>query len=195
MLNGDPDGRFIEIGPADTLMSMLKKTFAQGSNDATGEQNAEFLTFMEEIARVHKVPDMVLEEPTLPSQDIGVSGTEAVEPVKADEPIKAAIATNTEVSVGTTGQISEIDDVPPLASEALLAIVASALKASRASIDTANSIKLLARGMYFLAMFLTRIQLTQEHLYRTVSTPKRDHWKLGHRVRAAPRCGGRNPFG
>jgi 3-oxoacyl-[acyl-carrier protein] reductase len=157
LLNGDPDGRFIEIGPADTLMSMLKKTFAQGSNGVTGEQNAEFLTFMEEIARVHKVPDMVLEEPTLPSQDIGGSGTEAVEPIKADEPIKAAIATNTEINVTTARQISEIDDVPPLASEALLAIVASALKASRASIDTANSIKLLARGMYFLAMFLTRI--------------------------------------
>lgn len=175
-------------------MSMLKKTFAQGSNGVTGEQNAEFLMFMEEIARVHKVPDMILEEPTLPSQDIGVSGTEAVEPIKADEPIKAAIATNTEVNV-TTRQISAIDDVPLLASEALLAIVASALKASRASIDTSNSIKLLARGMYSLAMFLTRIQLTQEQHHRTVSTPKRDHWKLGHRVRAAPRCGGRNPFG
>ncbi|KAJ5951042.1 Acyl transferase/acyl hydrolase/lysophospholipase [Penicillium vulpinum] len=144
LLKEDPAGRFIEIGPADTLRSMLEKTFLQ--SEAIGEKNAEFLTFMEEITRLHKVPDMVLEEPTPPSQDIGVSEAEPLGLLKAEEPIIPAVETKTEVSVVTARQISEIDDAPPLASDALIAIVASALKVSRASIDTANSVKLLARG-------------------------------------------------
>ncbi|KAH7381080.1 hypothetical protein BKA64DRAFT_227984 [Cadophora sp. MPI-SDFR-AT-0126] len=139
--------RYVEIGPSDTLRTMLKNTIAQKADGSNVHDAPECRTFGDELDDHNKASNgEAVEEEATASNDINTSQAGGAQLANSDLPIKPAAAANADVIVTTIHKPAEIEDAPPSVLEVLLAMVSSGLKTARASIDTSQSIKFLAKG-------------------------------------------------
>lgn len=146
--------RFVEIGPADVLTSMLKNTLARHlkSQDAARNMKRRFLSYAQNAQEIQYLLD------TAPAA--AAEGNK-----KAKESITPTVATTAQVTVKSLEStdlseaqlkvtasaqivnVAPIPDVPVDAKEVLVAIVASKLRKNHAELATVKTIKALANGM------------------------------------------------
>ncbi|KAI1746871.1 hypothetical protein F4782DRAFT_543929 [Xylaria castorea] len=132
--------RYIEIGPADTLRPMLKKTLAQypdhGHDDAS-----ECLTFGEKLDEITRAAE---DE----SDAIPANSEDMLQVPKAADPGPVALPSPPIITSPPPQprKTLSVADAPPSAAEVVLAITAFRLRLSRGSIDMTRSIKFLAKG-------------------------------------------------
>lgn len=138
--------RYLEIGPAKTLTSMMKKTISQKFQQGSAENVPACVAFEDELAEINKQPDEDEEDDSAPQgNDTSQKDPSQVIATEISQPVQVAPASP--VIVAPRARVTaEIEDVPVLALEALLTIVASNLKTSKANVSTAQSIKFLAKG-------------------------------------------------
>lgn len=138
--------RYLEIGPAKTLTSMMKKTISQKSQQVSAENAPACVAFEDELAEINKQPDEDEEDDSAPQgNDASRKDTSQIIATEIPQPVQVAPA-SAAVVAPRARVTAEIEDVPVLALEALLTIVASNLKTSKANVSTAQSIKFLAKG-------------------------------------------------
>ncbi|KAH6996912.1 hypothetical protein EDB80DRAFT_651672 [Ilyonectria destructans] len=138
--------RYLEIGPAKTLTSMMKKTISQRFQQGSAENAPACVAFEDELAEINKQPDEDEEDDSAPQgHDASRKDPSQVIATKIPQPVQVAPASAAVVQPRAR-VTAEIEDVPVLALEALLTIVASNLKTSKANVSTAQSIKFLAKG-------------------------------------------------
>ncbi|KAI1116768.1 hypothetical protein F5Y14DRAFT_405120 [Nemania sp. NC0429] len=136
--------RYIEIGPADTLRSMLKKTLAQYP-DHDHDDASECLTFGEKLDEIKRdAEDQADEEedavPNDPEDGPGIPKVAEPSPIAVSLP--PVVAPPPQQPRRTVN----IVDAPPSAAEVVLAITAFRLRIPTGSIDTTRSVKILAKG-------------------------------------------------
>ena len=126
---------------------MLKKTLAQKVEGGSVNDTPECRTFGDELDD-HNRPsegDPIEDETTL-SKYTDIPHMDGSQIAKSEEPSKPVALANVDVIVPQIDKPAEIEDAPASVLEALLAMVASGLRTSRANIDTSQSIKFLAKG-------------------------------------------------
>lgn len=130
--------RFVEIGPSNTLSTMMKKTMAQKGDTGDEHELPECLTYADELEAIRKAaepePEVEEEEAVTDAQAESAPAPPVPEPTPAAAPVvQAAI-------------VAEIEDTPPTAAEAVVTMVAAGLKIAREGVDVTQSIKFLAKG-------------------------------------------------
>ncbi|KAJ0122096.1 fatty acid synthase subunit alpha [Diaporthe amygdali] len=130
--------RYVEIGPSNTLSTMMKKTMAQ-NGDVNGDQELpQCLTYADELEAIRKASEP---EPEVEEEEISADVlTDSAAPQAAPEPVAVA------APVVQAASVAEIEDVPPTAAEAVVTMVAAGLKIARDGVDVTQSIKFLAKG-------------------------------------------------
>ncbi|KAI2791870.1 Fatty acid synthase subunit alpha [Penicillium oxalicum] len=149
--------RFIEIGPADTLTGMLKKTVSLHfkSHDAARHMTRRFLSYAQNAQEIHyllaSAPAGAAEGQKNVSSATKSKAT-ASPPTTAQATVavtQQSSAPETAVSASTSLQVTNvapISDVPTPAREILLAIVGSKLRKYHNEVPAQQSIKALASG-------------------------------------------------
>ncbi|KAF7715224.1 Fatty acid synthase alpha subunit [Penicillium ucsense] len=148
--------RFIEIGPADTLTGMLKKTVSLHfkSHDAARHMTRRFLSYAQNAQEIHY---LLSSAPTTPSEtqksqkstSPAVSTKSAGAPASITQATASVVAPEAAATVSVSAQMTNtapISDVPTPASEILLAIVGSKLRKHHSEVAAQQSIKALASG-------------------------------------------------
>ncbi|KAI0467782.1 acyl transferase domain-containing protein [Xylaria cf. heliscus] len=133
--------RYIEVGPADTLRSMLKKTLAQYPDHGRDEAS-ECLTIGEKLDEINRAAEDELDAAPADSEDMP-QVPEAAEPGPVALPSPPVITSPPPPQPRKT---LSVVDAPPSAAEVVLAITAFRLRVPRGSIDMTRSIKFLAKG-------------------------------------------------
>lgn len=130
--------RYVEIGPSNTLSTMMKKTVAQ-NGDANGDQELpECLTYADELEAIRKASEP---DPEVEDEEIASDAPAEIAPAQtAPEPVPVA------APVVQAASVAEIEDAPPTAAEAVVTMVAAGLKIGRDGVDVTQSIKFLAKG-------------------------------------------------
>lgn len=131
--------RYVEIGPSNTLSTMMKKTMAQIGDASENQGRPECLTFADELEAIRKAS-----EPEPEEEDEEETAEAPVESAPAPVPVAAPVA----APVVQAASVSEFEDTPPTATDALVSIVASGLKIARSGVDVTQSIKFLAKGKF-----------------------------------------------
>lgn len=148
--------RYVEIGPSNTLSTMMKKTMAQ-SGDASGDQELpECLTYADELEAIRKAAEP---EPEIEEEEAGPDTPAESAPVQV-----APVPTPVAAPVVQAAVVAEIEDAPPTAAEAVVTMVAAGLKVAREGVDVTQSIKFLAKGWSMPARTWSIIEcLTSNH--------------------------------
>lgn len=130
--------RYVEIGPSNTLSTMMKKTMAQ-SGDASGDlELPECLMYADELEAIRKAAEP---EPEIEEEEAAADTPAESAPVQvAPQPTPVA------APVVQAAVVAEIEDAPPTAAEAVVTMVAAGLKVAREAVDVTQSIKFLAKG-------------------------------------------------
>jgi fatty acid synthase subunit alpha len=133
--------RIVEIGPADTLGGMAKRTLASKyeAYDAATSVQRQILCYNKDAKEIYYDVDPVEEEPEV--ADAAVEGTSA----------SAAPATPAAVPVASppsAGPAPAVDDTPVTAVDILRALVAQKLKKGLTDVPLTKAIKDLVGGMF-----------------------------------------------
>lgn len=130
--------RFVEIGPSNTLSTMMKKTMAQNGEAGDDQELPECLTYADELEAIRKAaePEPEIEEEEVTTEGQGESAPPPAVPAPA--PVAAPVI--------QAAIVAEIEDAPPTAAEAVVTMVAAGLKIAREGVDVTQSIKFLAKG-------------------------------------------------
>ncbi|KAJ6134373.1 hypothetical protein N7523_000695 [Penicillium sp. IBT 18751x] len=148
--------RFIEIGPADVLTGMLKKTVALyfKSHDAARHMKRRFLSYAQNASEIQYLLEASPVAAPESKKSAGVSAT-----LPTTQAATAATATMTvhqttapsevQADITASAQVASaapIPDTPVDAKDILVAIIASKLRKNYGELDTQQTIKALANG-------------------------------------------------
>lgn len=137
--------RIVEIGPADTLGGMAKRTLASKyeAYDAALSVQRQILCYNKDAKEIYYDVDPVVEEAS-PAPEESDTQTPAPSSKLAPSPAPAALATP---SINA-GPASAVADVPVLAVDIVRSLVAQKLKKPLADIPLSKAIKDLVGGQY-----------------------------------------------
>lgn len=134
--------RIVEIGPADTLGGMAKRTLASKyeAYDAATSVQRQILCYNKDAKEIYYDVDPVEDEPETPepSADSGSAVPVAAAAAPAAAPVAAA---------PSAGPAAMVDDVPVSATDIVRTLVAQKLKKGLTDIPVNKAIKDLVGGM------------------------------------------------
>ena len=149
--------RFVEIGPADVLTSMLKNTVARHlkSQDAARNITRRFLSYAQNAQEIQYLleagtvatPEKTKKIETPTKSTVTEAATTAQVTVKG---LQTAESSEAQQNVTAPTQIANAAPIPDAqidAKEILVAIVAGKLRKSHGELATMKTIKALANGM------------------------------------------------
>jgi fatty acid synthase subunit alpha len=132
--------RIVEIGPADTLGGMARRTLASKyeAYDAATSVQRQILCYNKDAKEIYYDVDPVEEEP------------EAAEPAPSATPAApaAAPAAGAPPPPPSAGPAASVEDIPVTAVDILRTLVAQKLKKSLADVPLSKAIKDLVGGKY-----------------------------------------------
>ena len=138
--------RIVEIGPADTLGGMAKRTLASKyeAYDAALSVQRQILCYNKDAKEIYYDIDPVEEEP-VPATNVSSTATPATTPASAQAaPVAAA------PSAPSAGPAAAVADIPVTAVDIVRALVAQKLKKGLTEIPLSKAIKDLVGGKLFL---------------------------------------------
>ncbi|RAK71486.1 uncharacterized protein BO72DRAFT_503369 [Aspergillus fijiensis CBS 313.89] len=148
--------RFVEIGPADVLTGMLKKTVARHfrSQDAARHMTRKFLSYAQNAQEIQYLLEAAPAVTATGSQPAVASAKPTATPVATAvqatmEVSKTDSPTALQVNVAASAQVAQaapLPDCPVDAKEIVIAIIAGKLRKSHGELATEKSIKALASG-------------------------------------------------
>lgn len=162
--------RIVEVGPADTLGVMAKRTLASKYEafDAAKSVQRQILCYNKDAKEIYYDVDPIVEEPE-PTPAAASSSSASAPAAAAAAPVAAAAAPS-------AGPAAQIPDAPVSASDIVRALIAQKLKKPFAEIPLSKAIKDLVGGKLkaipcpnnILGIETDRKSLFQENLlYRT----------------------------
>lgn len=133
--------RIVEIGPADTLGGMAKRTLASKyeAYDAATSVQRQILCYNKDAKEIYYDVDPVEDEPDTPATS-AEAGSAA--PATAAAPVAAAPV----AAAPSAGPAAMVDDVPVSATDIVRTLVAQKLKKGLAEIPVNKAIKDLVGG-------------------------------------------------
>ncbi|EKG20613.1 Beta-ketoacyl synthase [Macrophomina phaseolina MS6] len=133
--------RIVEVGPADTLGVMAKRTLASKyeAHDAARSVQRQILCYNKDAKDIYYDVDPVEEEPETPAPAAASSSAPASAPA-------AAAAAPVAAPPPSAGPAAAVPDAPVTATDILRALVAQKLKKSLADIPLSKAIKDLVGG-------------------------------------------------
>lgn len=149
--------RIVEIGPADTLGGMARRTLASKyeAYDAATSVQRQILCYNKDAKEIYYDVDPIEEEPEQPAPESSAGPTPAA-PVAAAAP--AAPAAAAAAAAPSAGPAAAVEDAPVTAVDVLRSLVAQKLKKSLADIPLTKAIKDLVGGK-FLSLSLSLLIL------------------------------------
>ncbi|KJK60840.1 hypothetical protein P875_00042921 [Aspergillus parasiticus SU-1] len=141
--------RFIEIGPADILTGMLRKTVGQQykSQDAARHMTRKLLSYAQNADEIQYISgsSTATSRPAVKPHPLLSQGPSA--PGKAAETTPPAPAeTQVNTAPAPVAKVAMVADAPVQAKDIVIAIIAQKLRKSHAEVATDKSIKLLVSG-------------------------------------------------
>ena len=143
--------RIVEIGPADTLGGMARRTLASKyeAYDAATSVQRQILCYNKDAKEIYYDVDPIEEEPEQPAPESSAGPTPAA-PVAAAAPAAPAAA----APPPSAGPAAAVEDAPVTAVDVLRSLVAQKLKKSLADIPLSKAIKDLVGGKFSLSFLL-----------------------------------------
>lgn len=143
--------RIVEIGPADTLGGMAKRTLASKyeAYDAALSVQRQILCYNKDAKEIYYDVDPVEEEAS-PALEESEAQTSASSSKLAPSPAPAALPTPTV----NAGPASAVADVPILAVDIVRSLIAQKLKKPLADVPLSKAIKDLVGGQYKSVQFM-----------------------------------------
>lgn len=141
--------RIVEIGPADTLGGMARRTLASKyeAYDAATSVQRQILCYNKDAKEIYYDVDPIEEEPE-PAPESGVASTPAASvPAATAAPAAASAAP----AAAPAGPAAAVEDAPVNAVDVLRSLVAQKLKKSLADVPLTKAIKDLVGGMFSLS--------------------------------------------
>lgn len=141
--------RIVEIGPADTLGGMARRTLASKyeAYDAATSVQRQILCYNKDAKEIYYDVDPIEEEPE-PAPESGAASTPtASAPAAAAAPAAASAAP----AAAPAGPAAAVEDAPVTAVDVLRSLVAQKLKKSLADVPLTKAIKDLVGGMSSLS--------------------------------------------
>jgi fatty acid synthase subunit alpha, fungi type len=173
--------RIVEIGPADTLGVMAKRTLASKyeAYDAAKSVQRQILCYNKDAKEIYYDADPVEDEPEPVSSDTGSS--KASSPAAAAAPA-AAMATAPAPALAGTGPAAQVPDAPVQAVDIVRSLIAQKLKKPLLEVPLSKAIKDLVGGKllsFFFFPFLFFIRISNRHMlmfarHRQVDIAERD---------------------
>lgn len=135
--------RIVEVGPADTLGVMAKRTLASKyeAHDAARSVQRQILCYNKDAKDIYYDVDPVEEEPETPAP--------AAQSSSAAAPAPAAAAAAPVAAAPSAGPAAAVADAPVTATDVLRALVAQKLKKPLGDIPLSKAIKDLVGGKNF----------------------------------------------
>ena len=143
--------RIVEIGPADTLGGMARRTLASKyeAYDAATCVQRQILCYNKDPKEIYYDVDPVEEEPEPAAESAAPSSAPAASAAPAAAPAAPAAA-----PPAGAGPAAAVEDAPVSAVDVLRSLVAQKLKKSLADVPLTKAIKDLVGGMFdFLSFF------------------------------------------
>ena len=149
--------RIVEIGPADTLGGMAKRTLASKyeAYDAARSVQRQILCYNKDAKDIYYDVDPVEEEPASESASSGQDATATRQQAAAAAATTAAAA-NPSPPQTAAGPAAAVQDAPVSATDIIRTLVAQKLKKPLLDIPLSKAIKDLVGGSYYL---LTSLKL------------------------------------
>lgn len=134
--------RIVEIGPADTLGVMAKRTLASKyqAHDAAKSVQRQILCYNKDAKEIYYDVDPVEEEPEAPAA--GSDAPAAAAPAAGAAPVAAA------APAPSAGPAAQVPDAPVGALEIVRSLIAQKLKKPFTEIPLSKAIKDLVGGMH-----------------------------------------------
>lgn len=134
--------RIVEIGPADTLGGMARRTLASKyeAYDAATSVQRQILCYNKDAKEIYYDVDPVEEEPEAPTAPAATSASPAAVAAAAAAPAAAA------PPPPSAGPAAAVEDAPVTAVDVLRTLVAQKLKKSLADVPLSKAIKDLVGG-------------------------------------------------
>lgn len=150
--------RIVEIGPADTLGVMAKRTLASKyeAYDAAKSVQRQILCYNKDAKEIYYDVDPIEEEPepTPEASSSGAAAPAAGAPAAAAAPVAAAPA-------ASAGPAAQVHDAPVQALEIVRALIAQKLKKPFLEVPLSKAIKDLVGGKYPVHLNTMRICVKQ----------------------------------
>lgn len=145
--------RIVEIGPADTLGGMAKRTLASKyeAYDAAKSVQRQILCYNKDSKEIYYDVDPVVEEEAAPAGGDTPAPSSSSAPAKSSAPAAAAAP-----SPPSSGPAAAVDDAPVQAVDIVRSLIAQKLKKPLAEIPLSKAIKDLVGGMLWLIARLQR---------------------------------------
>lgn len=142
--------RIVEVGPADTLGVMAKRTLASKyeAHDAARSVQRQILCYNKDAKDIYYDVDPVEDEPEAPAAAESSSAAASAPAAAAAAPVAAAPAPS-------AGPAAAVPDAPVTATDILRALVAQKLKKPLGDIPLSKAIKDLVGGEKFLSISVT----------------------------------------
>ena len=142
--------RIVEIGPADTLGGMARRTLASKyeAYDAATSVQRQILCYNKDAKEIYYDVDPVEEEATAPPGDAAASAPAVSAPAAVVAPVTAAPP--------SAGPAAAIEDAPVTAVDVLRTLVAQKLKKSLSDVPLSKAIKDLVGGMHIVSCLTIR---------------------------------------
>ena len=136
--------RIVEIGPADTLGGMAKRTLASKyeANDAAKSVQRQILCYNKDAKEIYYDVDPVVEEDAPPAAGDAPAPSSSPASVKSSAPAAAAVSPSP-----NSGPAAAVEDVPVQAVDIVRSLIAQKLKKPIAEIPLSKAIKDLVGGM------------------------------------------------
>lgn len=133
--------RIVEVGPADTLGVMAKRTLASKYEafDAAKSVQRQILCYNKDAKEIYYDADPIEEEPE-PTTPAAAGSSSAAAPAAAAAPVAAA------APAASAGPAAQVPDVPVNAMDIVRALIAQKLKKPFAEIPLSKAIKDLVGG-------------------------------------------------
>lgn len=175
--------RIVEIGPADTLGGMAKRTLAAKyeAYDAARSVQRQILCYNKDAKDIYYDVDPVEEEAAAPAPSSGGDSAPAPAP-SSSAPAAPAPAAAAAPPPASAGPAAAVSDAPVGAVDVLRALVAQKLKKPLQDIPLSKAIKDLVGGKLDQSLCFERILLLISLLHRQVHTAKRDSRRPRKRV-------------
>lgn len=169
--------RIVEIGPADTLGGMAKRTLASKyeAYDAAKSVQRQILCYNKDAKQIYYDVDPVVEEVAAPTAGDAPAPSPSSAPTQASSPAAAAAP-----PPPNFGPAVAVEDTPVQAVDIVRSLIAQKLKKSLTDIPLSKAIKDLVGGMYlhlpemqsFAKILLT--QVNQRYRMRFLETLARN---------------------
>lgn len=149
--------RIVEVGPADTLGGMAKRTLAAKyeAYDAARSVQRQILCYNKDAKHIYYDVDPVEDEPAEATAGSGAEGTPAASSGQAPAQAAPAAAAPAPAPAAGSGPAAAVADAPVSAVEVLRSLVAQKLKKPLQDIPLSKAIKDLVGGEFANCQFIS----------------------------------------